>query len=64
MQEYEKLYSQRLPKDGSDLQFSPHTRGLFRLQGISAHKRLYSRNAPLAEKSAERRSSVRTHAVC
>ncbi|MGD9875038.1 MAG: hydroxymethylglutaryl-CoA synthase [Kiritimatiellia bacterium] len=65
MQEYEKLYSQRLPKDGSDLQFSPHTCGLFRLQGISAHKRLYSRSAALPSAApAERARRAHAHAVC
>ncbi len=41
--EYEKLYSLRLPEDGSDFLFDVDGKDRFALRGIRKHKRIYDR---------------------
>jgi hydroxymethylglutaryl-CoA synthase len=48
--QYKAFYDHALPRDGSDYRTARHQTGLFRLAGVSGHKRLYEAcPAPVAE---------------
>ncbi len=54
-QRYEEFYNYRLPRDGSECATPRHQTGLFRLAGITGHKRIYERVA--AEPAEDRQGT-------
>jgi len=46
-EQYEQFYNHELPRDGSEYQTPKYETGLFRLAGMSQHKRLYETTSPM-----------------
>lgn len=56
MEQYEDFYQHALPEDGSDCSLPVYATGLFRIEGIAEHKRLYRRTDERSGVSGERGS--------
>lgn len=54
--DYEDMYKAVLPQDGSDAQTMHYETGLYRLAGISGHKRIYETVGSIADRHNEKTS--------